>query len=146
MKYISLIILAVVILSCSTTKKSTKNNKADNSSSIEYKFDLSLQTKLFLQEFENEKLEKSTDSFVPSQNLIDKYNIKIVEDLHTISGFIKVNSDYNEEELNRINIKTGSQSNNIITVIIPMGSIDKFLILNGVEYFEIGQKVELKNN
>jgi len=144
MKYISILILAVVVLSCSTAKKSTKNNKVAEASSTEYKFDLSLQTKMFLQEYENEKEGKNVEDFIPSQKLIDKYNIKVLDNIYTISGFIKVNNEYAEDKLTQLNINPASKVDNIVTVIIPLDTIDKFLIINGIDYFEISEKVELK--
>lgn len=145
MKYITIIILSATLLACSTTRKDTAKKEVAKSNSIEYKFDLSLQTKMFLQKFNNEKTGDDIEAFIPSKELVDKYNIIILDDIYTISGFIKINNDYDQDYLTQINIKPGSKVDNIITVIIPLSSIDNFLTLNGIDYFEISEKVKLKS-
>jgi hypothetical protein len=136
MKYITIVILSVAIIACSATKKSSSKKDEPKQSSVENKFDLSMYTKSFLVAPEN---------FVPSEKLINKYSIKKVNGTYTISGFIKINDSYQEKELTQLNIKTGSAVSNIVTVIITLESIDSFLLINGINYFEIGEKVEPKN-
>jgi len=144
MKLITIFIISTVLFSCSSTKQNSKEKKVANSNSIEYKFDMSLHTKLFLQELEKEKNEKETENFIPSEKLIEKYSIKKINDLYTINGFIKANENFNENDLSSLNIQTNSKVGEIVTVTIPLNSIDNFLTLNGVKYFEINKKVELK--
>lgn len=145
MKYITIVILSVAIIACSATKKSSSKKDEPKQSSVENKFDLSMYTKSFLVALEKERAGKSTENFVPSEKLINKYSIKKVNGTYTISGFIKINDSYQEKELTQLNIKTGSAVSNIVTVIITLESIDSFLLINGINYFEIGEKVEPKN-
>ncbi len=145
MKYISIIILSVAIIACSATKKSSSKKEETEQSSVENKFDLSLHTKLFLIALEKERAGKSTEDFVPSDKLINAYDIKKLNDTYIINGFIKIKDSYQEKELTQLNIKTGSAVSNIVTVIVPLESINSFLLISGIDYFEIGEKVELKN-
>ena len=145
MKYISVIILLITVFACSSTKKNTANKKDTKPISAENQFDMSLHTKMFLREFESEKKSANNDDFIPSVKLINKYGLKKVSDEYTISGFIKTNNKFQKDQLTLLKIKYGSLVNNIITVIIPLNSIDSFLYLKGIDYFEIGAKVELKN-
>ena len=144
MKYIEILIIFMVIFSCSATKQNSTKKTSLGSKPIVYKFDLSLKTKMFLKELEEEKEDKT--NYIPSNKLIDKYNIKKLNDIYTISGFIKINDEYNENVLTQLNIKTNSNVGNIITVIVPLNSIDAFLTLDGINYFEISTQVDLKNN
>jgi len=145
MKYITILSISIILVNCSTTKHYKTEKKASKSIPIEYKFDLSLQTILFLQELETERESKANSNFIPSNKLIDKYNIKKLNDIYTISGFIKTKDGYNENNLTQLNIKTNSKVGNIITIIIPISSIDTFLTLDGISYFEINKRVDLKN-
>ena len=85
------------------------------------------------------------DNYVPSKELIEKYNLRKLNGVYTISGFIKINNEFNENDLAQLNIKANSKIGEIMTVIIPLNSIEMFLKINGVKYFEISQKVELRN-
>jgi hypothetical protein len=146
MKVFTILLFTIFIASCFPTKQNKTENHIAKSNSIEYKFDLSLHTKIFLHELEKEKKGKENNNFIPSDKLIDKYNIMIENDIYTMSGFIKTQEGYSENDLTKLNIKTNSKIGKIITVIIPLSSIDNFLKLDGIKYFEINKKVELKNN
>ncbi len=144
MKYITLVILAISLLACSATKKNSSNKKEQQLKPTEYKFGMSLHTKLFLADYNKEKSEFINKEYLPSDNLINNYSLKKIDNEYTVSGFIKTNSDFQKEDLVPLNIKNGSDVNKIITVIIPLSSVDDFLKLDGINYFEIGEKVELK--
>lgn len=145
MKYLTIIILSIAIIACSASKKSRSKKEEAKQSSVENKFDLSMHTKSFLVALEKERAGKSTENFVPSEKLINTYDIKKLNGTYTISGFIKINDSYQEKALTQLNIKTGSAVSNIVTVVIPLESINSFLLISGIDYFEIGEKVELKN-
>jgi len=126
----------------------SSNNKAEKetakSSSAEYLFNLSLHTKLFLQELDKEIAIQKKGDFIPSEQFIEKYNIQKIGDVHSISGFIKISNDFKEADLNSLNIKMGSKAGEIMTVIIPLEEMNKFLKIKGISYFEINKKAAIK--
>jgi len=126
-------------------KPKKKDKTVAKSNQTEYKFNMSLHTKLFLQDFKNELAGNEISEFEPSSELKTKYNITESDGEFEISGFIKTNSQYNEADLVNLEIKTNSSVGDITTVVIPLKSLYKFLELDGIKYFEINKKVELKN-
>lgn len=138
-------IICGFITSCFSIKQTNTENEVTELNSIKFKFDLSLYTKMFLQELEREKAVKNYDNYVPSKKLIEKYNLKKLNGIYTISGFIKINNEFNKNDLVQLNIKANSKIGEIMTVIIPLNSIEMFLKINGIIYFEISRKVELRN-
>ncbi len=149
MKLISVIAISILLISCSS-KMNTKKDKTEAKSSqteynTKYKFDLSLHTKLFLQDLKKELAEKEITEFEPSSKLKTKYSITENGGEYRISGFIKTNNQYNKADLVALEININSSVGNIITVSIPLKSIYKFLELDGIKYFEISKKVEFKN-
>ena len=103
---------------------------------------ISPNTKIFLLELEKEKLNQK--EYQPSQTLIDNYNLLFIDNEFFICGFIKVDDNFNKEDLEKINTRVISTSGSIITVHIPLSSIDNFLKINSVKYFQISEKAELK--
>ncbi|RLD37624.1 MAG: hypothetical protein DRI74_06235 [Bacteroidetes bacterium] len=126
----------------------TSNNKSKKEVSplvsTEYLFDLSLHTKLFLQELDKEIASKKDGNFIPSEEFIEKYNIQKIEGDYSISGFIKVDGNFREADLVSLNIKMGSKAGEIMTIIIPLEKMAKFLELKGIKYFEINKKASIK--
>ncbi len=144
MRHITLITISILLVSCSSMKNTKKDKTMAKSNQTEYKFDMSLHTKLFLEDLKKELIDKDIVDLKPSEELKTKYNITESEGEFIISGFIKTNSQYNERDLVNLEIKTNSSVGDITTVVIPLKSIYKFLELDGVKYFEINKKVELK--
>ena len=146
MKQLSIFIIflfSFFLFNCSSTKKVEKSSVENHK---EYRFSLSLQTKLFLSDLEKERKGKNLKDFEPTSALIEKYQIKKIQDAYSISGFIKINDDFNESDLKSLNIKINSTLNKTMTIIIPISTIHDFLELNGINYFEIATKVNLLKN
>jgi len=143
MKLITGLIILAVLYSCSTTKQVKKEENVK--SQTEYNFELSLDTKLFLEDLNKEQGEQNIDELKLTKEFTDKYNISGSPGAYDISGLIKINEQYNENDLAKLNIKTNSKVNEIVTVIIPLGSIDSFLELDGIKYFELTKKGVPKN-
>ena len=143
MKLITGLIILAVLYSCSTTKQVKKEENVK--SQTEYNFELSLDTKLFLEDLNKEQGEQNIDELKLTKEFTDKYNISGSPGAYDISGLIKINEQYNENDLAKLNINTNSKVNEIVTVIIPLGSIDSFLELDGIKYFELTKKGVPKN-
>ena len=143
MRLITGLIILAVLYSCSTTKQVKKEEKVKSQTG--YNFELSLDTKLFLEDLKKEKGEQNIDELKLTKEFTNKYNISGPPGAYNISGLIKINEQYNENDLAKLNIKTNSKVNDIVTVIIPLGSIDSFLELDGIKYFELTKKGVLKN-
>lgn len=143
MRLFIVLIITVFMSSCISSNNKAEKETAKSVSS-EYLFDLSLHTKLFLQELDKEIAIQKKGGFIPSEKFIEKYNTQKIEDVHSISGFIKINDDFKEADFVSLNIKTGSKAGEIMTVIIPLDKMSKFLELKGINYFEINKKAAIK--
>jgi len=142
---IGLTIFLGFFLSCNETKQAVKTNNENimQTEIFQTTYNISARTKMFLSELENEisKAGKSIESFKPSEKLIESHNIRKQDDDYFISGFVKTNELFYRNSFEQINITFGQDTGNIITVQIPFKSLSQFLKGEGIEYFEISEKV-----
>jgi hypothetical protein len=143
MRLFIVLLIAVFMFSC-ISSNSKAEKETVKSVSTEYLFDLSLHTRLFLRELDKEIAIQKKGDFIPSEKFIEKYNTQKIEDVYSISGFIKINDDFKETDLDLLNIKMGSKSGDIMTLIIPLDKMPKFLKIKGISYFEINRKAAIK--
>ncbi len=135
----------IIFIQCGQIKHNIAHRKTDKTNdTISTSMKLSLHTKQFIKEIESTN--KNFDEFDFSDEFKKKYGIIKRNNQFFIGGFAKVNNHYNFLDLDNMNIKVNSKSGNIITLDIPLNSLDTFLKYDGVSYFEINQKVNLKTN
>ncbi len=139
-----IVLIVTVFMSSCISSNSKAEKEATKTVATEYLFDLSMYTKLFLQELDKEIAIQKRGDFIPSEEFIEKYNVQNISDVHSISGFIKINSEFMESDLNSLNIKMGSKAGDIMTIIIPLDEMSKFLKIKGIKYFEINKKAAIK--
>jgi hypothetical protein len=142
--------MLITIFSCgnknlmSTTKTIEKSDKK-NDTIINSKMKLSLYTKQFIREIKSMNNNKKIDEKKLSDEFIKKHGIIKRNNHFFIGGFVKINESFDSQDLKNMNIKINSKSGNIITLEIPINSLNALLKYEGINYFEINQKVELKN-
>ncbi len=128
-------------MSTKTIEKSDKKNDTI----INSKMKLSLYTKQFIREIKSMDNNKKIDEKKLSDEFIKKYGIIKRNNHFFIGGFAKINKSFDSQDLKNMDIKINSKSGNIITLEIPINSLNTLLQYEGINYFEINQKVELKN-
>jgi len=79
-----------------------------------------------------------------AQQLIEKYSLVERKDGVFVSSFIVVANKFEELKFRDLNIQINSTVGNINTAMIPLENLERLFSIEGVEYVEIGQKVELK--
>lgn len=141
------IILLLVIYSCSGTKQTGNKTKMKSAPiNLTAKYNISARTRLLIKDIETELQNKKTNlkDFIPSKELVKKYGLLKINELFYINGFILINENFNESTLNELSIKTGAESNNLITVQVPVNKFDLFLQNKGIKYFKVSEKVYKK--
>lgn len=139
MKKILFIAISISLFSCSSSNN--KNSKSNTQSTgFETKVELSANTKLFLQELNQERETQKKSDFVPSDELIEKYSLVEQANNYFIRAFLKVETDFDYNELENLEVMTNSKVGEIITVAIPLGAIPAILDVEKIEYLEINQK------
>lgn len=140
---VSLSILLILTSSCITSdNKAQKDDSVAKPSNFSSNFKLSPQTKLFIQDLRQEIENEDKTTFKSSSKLQNKYNLRKLNNVFYVNGFIKVNNNYDEDVLSKLNINVNSSKGEIKTISIPIKSIPKFLRTDGIEYFEISQQVK----
>lgn len=140
MKFASImIVVCSLLLACAASHKTTIEDATTPH------FSVANNTQLFLSEYRNEKdlSHKMNKPFTPSQGLVDRYELQMINNDYCLFGFIKVDTSFSETKLNKIGVKTNSRSGKIITVQIPLKSLSSFLHLSSITYFEISHKMNL---
>lgn len=147
-KFSTLILLTFItsLLSCEGTKKVSAQQKEKNKTEMKSEIQTSAFAKLFINDLnkELEKQSKSIEQYKPTKELMDKYGIQFFNNEYYIQGFVTVNNALNKNKINNLNIVLGRQMGNKSTIRIPLKSFFQFLNLEGVEYFEMNPKSELK--
>ena len=124
--------------SCSN-KKSTVATEEEKILKETQKVEISSRTKLFLEELNDFK---SADQV--SEDFKSKYSIKELEGINYVSGTLTYNSAFAEKSITELGVKTNLNMNNRLNVLVPLKAIDDFLAVEGIEYFEIATKGNLK--
>lgn len=102
-------------------------------------YNVSPKTHIFLKEFKEENLK--SEIIKVSEKMIKKYGIKIQNEEYYISGLIKTNHLFEQNQLSEIRVFSGLFSGDILTVRVPLGSLYSFFNIKGIEYFEISENV-----
>ena len=150
-KTISLIVVfiyAFLIHSCSNSKEvsNQKKNQSLSKEEISASYAISTSTKRFILDLNNELEENKVGVkfFEPSRKLIASYSLIKINQEYCISGFIKVNPTFIKTELEEKGVLFGSTSGQIVTVNVPLSSLQYFLNNQSIQYFEISSKVEIR--
>lgn len=145
---ISLLLCSLVLqtmTSCLSTKKSSSTEEVLNQETL---FQVSPRTQLFLSDYQKElKASKSSiQLFEPSTKMVDKYLLsKSVDGSYSLKGFAKTVDSFDKSSLESLGISMGSNMSGQQSLQIPLSSFQKFLQLEGISYFEIVEKANLKN-
>lgn len=106
-------------------------------------FPVSANTEIFLHDLKEEMEQSNTNEFVPSTQLLKRFQLQKIRDQYFIHGFIKTDSSFNGELLKRSGATVQSTSGNIKTILVNLRSLPDFLKQPGITYFEIGNKLHL---
>ena len=137
--------LTVCSYSCSGTKKTNNKTEMNQSTTVlTANFNVSAKTRQLIKDIQDELTEQknSTNKYVPSKKIIDKYSIIQIENAFHVSGMMMTNETFENSSLIEIGVKTGSQSGKFTTVKIPINNLDLFLKNEGIEYFEVTEKTK----
>lgn len=140
--------------SCKTTKTTSNQTKSQSemkdSDSDNYRFkknfSLSTNTRSLINEIEQELASKNIkiSDYKPSKTLTEKYLIRKQGEDYIISGFIKVENEFNPNDLKNKGISFGNPSGALITVNVPIVLLEVFLSADHITYFEISERVTTK--
>ncbi len=139
------IALTVTNFSCSGTKRT--NNKTEmtqTTTTLTASFDVSAKTRQLIENIQDEldSQKISINKYVPSKNIIDKYDIIQIDNLYHISGLMMTNEAFEVSSLNKIGVKIGNQSGKFTTIQISTNSFDLFLKSQGIAYFGVTEKTK----
>jgi hypothetical protein len=139
--------LAMSNYSCSETKKTINETEMNQiTTELTTNFDVSAKTRQLIKDIQDELTEQKTSiqKYTPSKSIIEKYDILKIEDVYHISGMMMIKENFIKSTLDDISVKTGSQSGKFTTVQIPANKFDLFLQNEGIEYFQVTEKVKTK--
>jgi minor extracellular serine protease Vpr len=143
MKRITLIFMALIIFSQITNAQiNVEGKKVKKSSKAHFIYKQSKKcspyTALLLSNLKQTdlKLKRSAEYLTEHFNLIKSNNETYV------SAFIKTDGNLNKSLLTEYGVKLNTQAGNIYTSLIPLNQLENVLLVKGVEYVEIGHKVE----
>lgn len=131
------------LCSCNSTKQRLSINEITmKNNQPQLAFVVSAKTKLFLSELKRELEEKNSSitTFEPSSKLVQCYDIRKQSTIYFISGLIKTNHHFDQNEIESIQVVLGSSTGNSRSVQIPLSVLYQFLEISGIDYFEISEK------
>jgi len=142
-----IIVFTILFISCHGNRKTVKS-KSENSEYInditkkqkEAKF--SPYTKFFLSKLHKEKSEEK--EFKPSNELIEEYNLLLIDNKYYVGGLIKVQDSINENELLMNGVKIGTKVKGIWTAKIPILKLDELKSIKGINYIQIDHPIKPK--
>ncbi|MDY0076154.1 MAG: hypothetical protein RBR87_02675 [Bacteroidales bacterium] len=139
---------------CTTTKNASKKQpdqvgqtmKENETNTWPASFGISPRTKIFLNQIKAEidATASTIESYIPSDKLIEEYGLRQINDVYTISGFVKTTDAFEESQLEAKGVNFGSKAGEIRTISLPISFLPEFLQSKTISYFEISNKVQLK--
>jgi hypothetical protein len=135
----------LLLVSCISTKQPNSISQTENSN-LSARFSISARTRQFLSNLNKELIHDQCGikEFKLSEKLLNDFAIRKQGDTYLISGFIKTNEDFDKPFLEKTGITFGQQAGQICTVNIPLQCLSVFLDHEGIEYFEISEKIQIK--
>ncbi|MFC2106828.1 S8/S53 family peptidase [Bacteroidota bacterium] len=106
---------------------------------------VSLETKRFIKEVK--KFEKSQQK--PEKQLSkikEYYPLLKIDNKYYIGGIIKVEEDFNENELTDLNVMITTKAGKIWTVKIPIEEVKEVVKLDGIEFIQTDSRIKKKLN
>jgi hypothetical protein len=145
MKYCVLLTLVLFAMFSCKSSNCTKSNKAMNTETISENNRLSPSTSLLIDELKREIGETEKDkTFIPSNDLIEKYGLKLKNEKYYVSGLIKVEDGFDEQILSNYDIQIRTKAGNIYTVNINVSELIKLSEIKTVLYIQIDEKINFK--
>ncbi len=144
---IYIVVFTFLLISCEGNRKTIKS-KSENSEYInnntkkQNEAKLSPYTKIFLSKLHKEKSGKM--EFKPSNELIEEYNLLLIDNKYYISGLLKVQDSINENKLLMNEVKIGTKVEGIWTAKIPILKLEELKLIKEINYIQIDHPVKPK--
>ncbi|MCF8226345.1 MAG: hypothetical protein K9J30_10765 [Bacteroidales bacterium] len=145
MRYSTIILVAILMHSCNS-QKHTGQQSSSEEITFNAAFVLSPRAQQFLQELYLERGNQNNDTFIPSENLANKYSLRKLSGEYHVIGFLHTAPGFDVAVLDELGITTNSGSEDILTVSIPVQRMEGFLETKGIKYFEITRKARTNKN
>jgi hypothetical protein len=148
-KLAPLIFLCVIglmsIFSCKKSKSVGIENEKTQEIRLTSMYQVSAKTRIFITDIETEMNQQNTtlNDYIPSNKIIDKYQIRQNGQVYWISGMIKLKENSDVKKINEMGFRIDSESKNISSIQVPLNRLDTFLNIDVIEYFEISDKLNL---
>ena len=141
MKTLILILLSLILISCSSTKESTKStDESPSYNSYSKSAGLSDMTKSFINQIKNERKNlNKMQKYIPSQNLINEYNIFLNNGTYYIGSKFKINNEMDSAVLDAIGVIIVSKIENNWTANIPVDMLEDVVNYSGIDYLQIDE-------
>lgn len=128
--------------------RNTAQTQVANAGVADSTFPVSATTRMFMLELKGEMdaSNKSIKKFIPSDRLVDKYNLRKVKRAYYIHGFIKTDSRFDEAKFKKAGFYCGRPVGGMRTVQVPLKSFYVFLRQKGITYFQVAEKLSNDSN
>lgn len=139
--------MILIFVGCASKKDAATNSQDAESSTMSYdlekaEMNLSLSARMFINDLNRQSFKKHNENYYLPEDFIKKYGINKSSHGYSIGGFAKINEKFNEAALRSLNIEVNSSSGDIVTLEIPLKSLGRFLKYNGIDYFELNQRID----
>lgn len=141
MKTFLFFLLSLFVISCSTTKESTKSTD-DSPSYDSYSKTASLSTlsKSLIDEIKKEKkyLQKN-QKYTPSQKLVDEFKLFKISNIYFVRAILKINEEIDPSVLEAVGVKVETKAGKTWTIQIPVDMLEDLANYSGVDYIQIDE-------
>lgn len=139
------LVLTMSNYSCSGSKKTINETELNQTiTELTAIFNVSAKTRQLIKDIQDELTQQKVNikKYLPSKSIIEKYDILKIGSIYHISGIMITKKNFIKSTLDDISVKVGSQSGKFTTVQIPVNNFDLFLKNEGIEYFQVTEKVK----
>lgn len=142
------LICVLLLSSCCNCKQTTKEDKEamkDNeqlTSQDSQLAHMSPYTRIFLKKMDEEKkFFPENAKFLPSDELIEQFNIIRIEGIYYVGGILQVKENIDGKSIEELGVKIGTKAGIVWTVKIPIGKVEDVLRLDDILYMQIDERI-----
>jgi hypothetical protein len=141
--WLLVLLSGATVVGCSGSKSANSPTSSQQPmTNLQPAFNVSAKTKLFLKAVESELREQkaSLAGYVPSAEVVERYNLSKRGEQYYFSGFMTAGEGLDKAVIEAMGAVFGTSTGDQHTVQVPLRGMDQFFQSNTITFFQISEK------
>lgn len=142
------IVFLLFLVACKGSKETAQisqtMDKDETKNTTEKIVNMSTFTRKFIEKL-NKEMKDEIENFQPSNNLINEFDLNLINDKYYVDAFVEFDSTLQISNLKKMGIIFSSKYGKMYIVSIPIKMINKLTKTEYVNYLQIAEKIQKEN-